>query len=101
MGVVERIKDIGRIAPWEIVLDLRMKVLGNRCVGLFMIVLECQEVVPALVQDLRSNGRLTAHCINGDNTTVDRQELQEFWYGRDLIGLLLCFDLAYDEASLL
>src|SRR5215470_19365473 len=101
VGVVERIKEMGRIAPWEIVLDLRMKVLGNRCVGLFVIVLERQEVVPTLVQDLCSNGRLTAHRINGDNATVDRQELKEFWYGRDLIGLLLCFDLSNDKSAVL
>src|SRR5215813_6785936 len=63
--VVKHIKEIVRIAPREIVLDLLMKVLGNSCIGLFVIVLECQEVVAALVQDLRSNGRLTAHRING------------------------------------
>jgi hypothetical protein len=101
VSVVERIKEIGRIAPREIVLDLRMKVLGNSCRGLFVIVLACQEVVATLVQDLRRNGRLTAHRIDGDNAAFDRSQVEQFWYGCDLIGLLLRFELAYDKPSLL
>jgi len=100
VGVVERIKEIVRIAPREIVLDMLMKVLGNSCVGLFVIVLECQEVVAALVQDLLSNGRLTAHRINGDDAAFDSEQVEQCWYGRDRIGLLLSFALTHAKPTL-
>src|SRR5215475_4275663 len=101
VGVGERLKAMGRIAPWEMVLELRMTVLGHCWGGRFVIVLERQEVVPALVQDVCSHGRLTAHRSNGDTATVDRQEWKECWYGRDRIGLLLCCDVSNAKSAVL
>ena len=71
VSVVECIKEIVRIAPREIVLDLLLKVRFDGCRGFFVILLSCQEVVPSLVPDLPRNGGLTAHRIDRDDTTFD------------------------------
>src|SRR5262245_26053863 len=63
VGRVERLKDMVRIAPRESVLDRLMKVRCDGGIGLFVILLSCQEVVTSLVPDVRSNGCLTAHRI--------------------------------------
>src|SRR5262249_8986494 len=101
VGGVECIKEIVLIAPRNIMLDMLMKMRLDCCVGLLVVVLKCQEVVAVLVQDLLSNGRLTAHRINSDDAAFDSEQLEQFWYGRDRIGLLRSFDLAYDEAPMI
>src|SRR5207244_11424222 len=101
VGVVELIKEIVCIAPWEVVFDLLMKVRLDSCRGLFVITLSCQEVVTSLVQDLRSNGRLTAHRINGDNAAFDGKQMEEFRNGRNLIRFGVGFELTHDETTLL
>ena len=75
MGVVERIKEIVRIAPRHIVLDMAMKVLGNSLVGLFMIVLSCQEIVAALLQNLGGDLGLAAHGIDRHNTALNGEQV--------------------------
>src|SRR5215813_8044782 len=68
---VERIKEVLGIAPRDIVLNVLMKVLFDRRVGLFVIALQGQEIVATLVLNLLRDGCLTAHRINRDNTTFD------------------------------
>src|SRR5687768_11304096 len=88
-------------APREIVRDVLMKVLGDRSVGLFVIVLQRQEVIASLVQDLCRNLRLASHGINGHNTAVDGQQLQESWNRCDLIRFAVRLQLANDETAVL
>ena len=76
MGVIKRVKEILRIASGEIVLDVLMKVLCHGSVGLFVIALQGQEIVAALGEDLVRNRRLTAHRIDGDDTTFDGEQLE-------------------------
>jgi hypothetical protein len=71
VGIVECIKEIVRIAPREIVLDLLLKVRFDGCIGFFVILLSCQEVVTSLVPDLPRNGGLTAHRIDRNDTAFD------------------------------
>jgi hypothetical protein len=66
-----------------------------------VIALECQEIVATLVQDVRSNGGLTAHRINGDNAACDGEQVEQGWNSRDLVRLLIRFDLAYNETALI
>jgi hypothetical protein len=99
--VVKRIKEIVRITPREIVLDLWMNVRLDSCVCLLVIALECQEIGATLAQDLRSNGGLTAHRINGDNAACDGEQMEQGWKSRDLVRLLARFDLAYNETALI
>jgi hypothetical protein len=48
-----------------------MKVPSDSIVGLFVITLQCQEVVASLRLDLARDGRLAAHRINSHNTAFD------------------------------
>jgi hypothetical protein len=80
-------------------LDVLMKVLGDGRVGLFVILLQCQEIVASRVQELCGNLGLAAHGINGHNTAVDRQSLQESRNRRHLIGLPVCLELANAEPA--
>jgi hypothetical protein len=71
MRVIEGIKEVLGRAPSQLVFDVLMKVLFDRSVGLFVVALQGQEIVATLVPNLRSDGRLTAHRIDGHNTTFD------------------------------
>ena len=55
----------------SIVLNVLMKVLCDRRVGLFVIALQGQEIVATLVPDVLRDGCLTAHRIDGDNTALE------------------------------
>ena len=78
-----------------------MKVPFNRSVGLFVVALQGQEIVAPLALDLASNGRLASHRIDGHNKAFDGEQLEQFWNGRNLIGLGISFDLAYNEATVI
>ena len=101
MRVIEGIKEILGSAPGQLVLDVLMKVLFDSGIGLFVIALQCQEIVAALGLDLVRDGRLTSHRIDSHNTAFDGEQLQEFRNSGDLIGLRIRFDLAHDEATLI
>ena len=89
------------IAPREIVLDVLMNVLGDRSVGLFVMVLQRQEVIASLVQDLCRHRGLASHGINGHHTAVDGQQLPKSWNRGDLIRLAVRLQLANDETAVL
>jgi len=101
MRVIEGIKEVLGRAPGQLVFDVLMKVLFDRSAGLFVMALQGQEIVATLVPNLLSDGRLTAHRINGHQTTFDGSQREEVRNGGKLIGLFLRFDLAYHKATLL
>src|SRR5262245_32763123 len=51
--------------------NVLMKVLCDRSIGLCVVALQGQEIVAPLVPNLLRDGRLTAHRIDGHNTTFD------------------------------
>src|SRR5207245_10140148 len=99
--VIEGIKEVLGRAPGQLVFDVLMKVPFNRSVGLFVVCSQGPEIVSPLALDLASNGRLASHRIDGHNTAFDGEQLEQFWNGRDLIGLGISFDLAYNEATVI
>jgi len=98
--VIEGSKEMLGVAPRQLVFDVLMQVLFDRSVGLLVITLQGQERVASLLPNLASNGRLAAHGIHGHNPAFDREHVQEFWNGRDLLGLFSRFGLAHDEAAM-
>src|SRR5262249_44020826 len=95
MRVIEGIKEVLGGAPRQLVLDVRMKVLLDSLIGLFVIALQRQEVVAFLSSDLTCDGRLAAHGIHGHNTPFDGEQLSEFWNRGDLIRLAVMLQLAH------
>jgi len=75
MRVIEGIKEVLGGAPRQLVLDVRMKVLLDSLLGLFVIALQRQEVVAFLSPDLTCDGRLAAHGIHGHNTPFEGEQL--------------------------
>ena len=71
MGIIEGIKEILGGAPGELMFDVLMEVPFDSRIGFFVIALQGQEIVPTLRPDLASDGGLTAHRINGNNTAFD------------------------------
>lgn len=94
MRVIESIKEIRGCTPRQLVFNVRMTVLCNRRVGLFVITIQGEEIVTALVSDLASDGGLTAHRINGHHPAFDGSQLEEVRNSGDCIGLCLCPQLA-------
>ena len=101
MRGVESVKEVMIISPGEVVLDMVVEVRCNRMVCLFMIVLQCQEIITLLLNDLFRDLSLTSHRINRDNAALDGQKLQELWNRGDFVGLALCLELAYDQSTIL
>jgi hypothetical protein len=101
VGVIKRVTEIPRLSPGQIVLDVLMKVLGDGGIGLFVIALQGQEIVASLGEELVRDSRWTSQCIDGDNTAFDGEQLEEFWSGRDLVGLAVRPGLANNETTLL
>src|SRR5204863_509322 len=52
----------------------------------FLVVLNDEGVVPALIDDLLRDGLLAAHRVDGDQSAVEFQQLQKRGNGRDLVG---------------
>src|SRR5439155_2469936 len=88
-------------APRQLVLDVRMKVLLDSLIGLFVIALQRQEVVAFLGSDLTCDGRLAAHGIHGHHTPFEGEQLEEFWNRGDRIRLAVRLQLAHDKTAVL
>ena len=73
--VIEGIKEILAGAPGQVMFDVRMEVLFDCLIGLFVITLQGQEVVAFLGPDLPSDGRLAAHGIDRHKTAFDSEQL--------------------------
>jgi hypothetical protein len=101
VGMVERIKAMVRIAPREMGRDMLLKVRCDGCIGFFVILLSCQEVVPALVPALTRDGGLTAPRIDRDDTALDGEQGQQLRNRRELMGLGLRFDVPNDESAVI
>jgi hypothetical protein len=69
--IIEGIKEVLGRTPVQLVFNVLMKVLFNLSIDLFVIVFQGQESVATLVPSLLSDGRLTAHRIDGHHTTFD------------------------------
>src|SRR5262245_10806197 len=69
--IIEGIKEVLGRTPVQLVFNVLMKGLFDRSISLFVVALQGQEIVATLVPNLRSDGRLTAHRIDGHNTTFD------------------------------
>ncbi len=54
-----------------------------------LIALEPEDVVAALIDDLRGDLGLTAHRIDSHDAACKLQQLQKLGNGRDLVGCLL------------
>jgi hypothetical protein len=59
------------MTPSEMRFNVLMQMLGDRSIGLFVMTLQCQAIVAALVPNLASDGRLAAHGIDRHNTPFD------------------------------
>jgi hypothetical protein len=101
VGVVKRIKAMVRMAPRQVMFDVLMQVLVDLRGGLCMVPFQGSKIVAALVLHLARNGRLTAHGVDGHDTALDRQQLEEVGNGRDRIGLILGLSLAHDEPPMI
>src|SRR5215831_17869548 len=101
MRVIKGIKEILVTTPGEMGLDVLMKVLLDCRIRLFVMALQRQEIIAALVEDLLSDGGLTAHRIDGHHTALDSEQGEQLWHSGDLIGLRIGFALAYDEPTTL
>ena len=101
MRVIESIKEIRGCTPRQLVFNVRMTVLCNRRVGLFVITIQGEEIVTALVSDLASDGGLTAHRINRHGTAVQIQQAQNRRNGGNLVRFGINRGLGQHEPALL
>jgi len=74
MRVIKRIKEILLVPPSGMVFGLLMNVGFDGLVSLCMACLEGEEIVAALGLNLGSNRCLTAHGVDGHETTFDREQ---------------------------
>ena len=61
---------------------------------LALIALQTQHVVSMVVPNLLGDPLLTTHRINGDNTAIDTQQVEQFGNSRDFVGFGIDFALA-------
>ena len=66
---------------------------GYIVIEVAVIVLECQDIIGPLLGDDFGDLLLTAHGIKGHRGTPQVEPLQELGNGRDVIGLVIHFDL--------
>ena len=65
----------------------------------FLVSLQCQDVIPSLVNDLLGNRRLCPHRVNGDDGSVDVDERQQCGNCRDFVRFLCRGDLRECQAK--
>src|SRR5882757_3710374 len=53
-----------------------------------LIAFQSQDIIRLLVDDLLRDLALTPHRVDGDDRTVDGQQVQQLWNGDDFIGFL-------------
>ncbi|MNN32015.1 hypothetical protein D3C81_1457260 [compost metagenome] len=64
-----------------------------------LVVLERQDIVSPGLNDLPCNLALATHRVDGDDGALELQGGQQFWNGRDLIGLVGRANLAEHHAQ--
>ncbi len=101
MRVIEGIKESLGVTPGQMVFNVLVKVLFDCVRGLFVITLQGEEIVAALLPNLARDSCLAAHGIDRDHTAFDGQQVQEVRNRRDLIGFAVGFQLANDEPTTL
>ena len=69
--VIKGIKEILGVPPGQMVFDLLLKVGFDGRVGLFIVALQGEEIIAALVSHLGRDRRLTVHGINGHDTPFE------------------------------
>ena len=62
-----------------------------------VVAFQGEYVIASLVDDLLRNLFLAAHSVHGHNTTRQLQQLQQLGNGRNLIGLVIHFDLSQHQ----
>lgn len=74
------------------ILEVCFLCIGNEVLYIAMqvalVALERQYIVASLINDGLSNLGLASHCINGDDTSIERQQTQQFRNSCDFIRFL-------------
>ena len=72
--------------------------VSDALVELTLILFHRQHVIGPAVHNLLGNLPLTSHGVNGDDTTMPVQQVQQLGNGGDFIGLRRGFDLAQGQS---
>jgi hypothetical protein len=99
--VIEGIKAMLAGAPGQVMFEVHMAVLFESRIGLCVIALQGQAVVPFVGPDLPREGRLAAHGLERHHTACEGEQVQEVWNRGDLSGLRSRCDLAHDQPTMI